>query len=95
MFYRAQTDNQNLRDIIGGMEKEHSKNMNKIQLQYEAKVEKVSCFSYLAMMSLAACFNIQIRENYVDLTAKLIQDFKENQHAVGPIPSRNLSDSSK
>ena len=39
--HRAQTDNQSLRDIIGGMEKEHSKNMNKIQMQYEAKVEKV------------------------------------------------------
>ena len=42
LFYRAQTENQSLRDIISGMEKEHSKNMNKIQMQYEAKVEKVS-----------------------------------------------------
>ena len=45
LFYRAQTENQSLRDIIGGMEKEHSKNMNKIQMQYEAKVEKVGCLA--------------------------------------------------
>ena len=49
-FFRAQTDNQNLRDIIGGMEKEHSKNMNKIQLQYEAKVEKASCSSSIGVL---------------------------------------------
>jgi len=27
--------------MIGGMEKEHNKSMSKIQLQYEAKIEKV------------------------------------------------------
>ena len=49
LFYRAHTENQNLRDIIGGMEKEHSKNMSKIQLQYEAKVEKASCRSSIGV----------------------------------------------
>ena len=49
LFYRAHTENQNLRDIIGGMEKEHSKNMSKIQLQYEAKVEKASRHSSIGV----------------------------------------------
>lgn len=55
---RAQTDNQNLRDIIGGMEKEHSKSMNKIQQQYEAKVEKAGCFSTMSK-DRCECFLIR------------------------------------
>lgn len=47
--YRTQAENQNLRDIISGMEKEHNKNMSKIQLQYEAKVDKASCHGSIAV----------------------------------------------
>ena len=39
------------------MEKEHSKNMSKIQLQYEAKVEKASCHSSIGVPWLKSGFN--------------------------------------
>ena len=76
------------------MEKEHNKSMSKIQLQYEAKIEKVRYLIQYNEIYMKLIF--QIRENYVDLTAKLIQDVKENQQGAGKLPtSRTMSDSTK